>query len=154
MLFIFINFFPLAWYACYIPCLPNIRSISNILCRKQNQKNIAKLAIKVRSTCIRLKKGRRWEISMSSCLPGVPHILHSVRVPRHSAHFVSCQEFQPRRQYEDKFAICAVLGIVCPARKYSDWHSVWKWVYPGCRGKKNMPKRRETSNMHIHAFLP
>lgn len=124
--FLFIYFPPLAWYACSVLCLPNIRSISNILCQKQNQKNIAKLAIKVRSTCIRLKKGRRGEISMSSCFLGVPHSLHSVRVPGHSAHFVSCQEFQPRRQCEGKFAICAILETVCPAHKYSDWHSVWK----------------------------
>lgn len=37
-------------------CLANIRSTSNILCQKQNQKNTAELAIKVRSTCIRFKK--------------------------------------------------------------------------------------------------
>lgn len=93
---------------------------------------------------------------MSSCFLGVPHSLHSVHVPGHSAHSVSCQEFQPRRQCEGKFAICAILETVCPAHKYSDWHSVWKWVYPGCRGEKNknMPRGRVTSNMHIHAFLP
>lgn len=103
-----------------------------------------------------VKKGRGGEISMSSCFLGVPHSLHSAHVPGHSAHSVSCQEFQPRRQCEGKFAICATLETVCPAHKYSDWHSVWKWVYPGCRGEenKNMPKGRVTSNMHIHAFCP
>lgn len=86
---------------------------------------------------------------MSSCFLGVPHSLHSVHVPGHSAHFFSCQEFQPRRQYEGKFAICAILETVCPAHKYSDWHSVWKQVYPGCRGKK---KHAQKKNNLKHAW--
>lgn len=85
---------------------------------------------------------------MSSCFLGVPHSLHSVRVPGHSAHFVSCQEFQHRRQCEGKFAICAILETVCPAHKYSDWHSVWKWVYPGCRGGKKKHAQRKSNLKH------
>lgn len=61
VLIIFIYFFPYFGMHVYVLGLPNIRSISNILCRKQNQKNTAKLAIKVRSTCIRLKKGEEGE---------------------------------------------------------------------------------------------
>lgn len=154
--FLFI-FFPLVWYSCYILGLPNIRSISNILCRKTESKEHSKVSNQSYIHMHQVKKGKGGETSMSSCFLGALPIVCIAFMFQVTQHI----PFLARSSSPDVSARVS-LQFVQFLRQFAQHTSTQTGTAfgngfiqaAGGKKNKNMPKGRVTSSMHIHAFLP